>query len=261
VAGQSANRVALVTGASRGIGRGIAIELAKDGFDIAVNYVRNAEAAAETARAVEEAGSRALVCQANVAASDDRDRLVERTLSHFGRIDLLVNNAGIPVPRRVDLLEASEESWDYVLGVNLKGPYFLTVLVANRMIELIGQGVMPPGKIVNISSVSAYAASTNRGEYCVAKAGMTMMTKLFADRLAEYGIQVFEVRPGIIETDMTAPVREKYDRLFAEGLTPIARWGTPADVGKAVVAVASDLFPYSTGEVINVDGGFHVRRL
>jgi len=258
---QNANRVALVTGASRGIGRGIATELAKAGFDLVVNYVRNAAAAAETAKAIEKAGRHALVCQADIAASEDRARLVEQTMTRFGRIDLLVNNAGVPVPQRRDLLEASEASWDYVLGVNLKGPYFLTVLVANRMIELIRARTMPPGKIVNISSVSAYAASTNRGEYCVAKAGMSMMTKLFADRLAEFGIQVFEVRPGVIETDMTAPVREKYDRLFAQGLAPIARWGTPQEVGKAVAALASDSFPYSTGEVINVDGGFHIRRL
>ncbi len=259
--GQSVNRVALVTGASRGIGRGIAIELAKAGFDIVVNYARNAEAAAETARAVELAGTRPFVCQADVASAADRARLVEQTIDRFSRIDLLVNNAGVPVLQRRDLLEASEQSWDHVLGVNLKGPYFLTVLVAKKMIELIKAGAAAPGKVVNISSVSAYAASTNRGEYCVAKAGMSMMTKLFADRLAEYGIQVFEIRPGIIETDMTAPVRDRYDRLFATGLTPIARWGTPAEVGKAVVAVASDMFPYSTGEVINVDGGFHIRRL
>jgi len=260
VSEKDARRVALVTGASRGIGRGIALELAQAGFDIVVNYVRNADAAAETARGVEQAGAKPLLVQADVASSEDRRKLVDQTMEHFGRIDLLVNNAGIPVPRRVDLLEATEESWEHVLAVNLKGPYFLTILVARHMIDLCQRGV-PPGKIVNISSVSAYAVSTNRGEYCVAKAGMTMMTKLFADRLAEYGIQVFEIRPGIIETDMTAPVREKYDRLFAQGMTPIARWGQPADVGKAVVAVASGLFPYSTGEVINVDGGFHIRRL
>jgi len=160
-----------------------------------------------------------------------------------------------------DLLDATEASWDRILNTNLKGPYFLTQLVAREMIRLKSASVIQNPKIINISSVSAYASSTNRGDYCVAKAGMTMMTRLFADRLAEHGIGVFELRPGVIESDMTEPVREKYDRLIAEGLTPIRRWGQPADVGKAVAAIAQDFLPFSTGEVINVDGGFHIRRL
>lgn len=253
--------VALITGSSRGIGRGIALELAPLGYSIVVNYVRNATAAQATAAEVERAGGRAWVCQADVASADDRARLIRESLAQFGRIDVLVNNAGVPVAERVDLLDASEASWDHILSTNLKGPYFLTQAVAREMIRLKESGVIRDPKIVNISSVSAYAASTNRGEYCIAKAGMTMMTQLFADRLADDGIQVFEIRPGVIESDMTAPVREKYDRLIAEGFTPIRRWGQSSDVGKAVVAIVQNLLPFSTGEVINVDGGFHLRRL
>ena len=257
----SARPVALITGSSRGIGRGIALELSPLGYAIVVNYVRNESAARDTAAAVEHAGGKAWVCRADVASADARARLVHETLDQFGRIDILVNNAGVPVAERVDLLDATEASWDRILNTNLKGPYFLTQLVAREMIRLKSASVIQNPKIINISSVSAYASSTNRGDYCVAKAGMTMMTRLFADRLAEHGIGVFELRPGVIESDMTEPVREKYDRLIAEGLTPIRRWGQPADVGKAVAAIAQDFLPFSTGEVINVDGGFHIRRL
>lgn len=257
----SEERVALVTGAGRGIGRGIASELARLGWAVVVNYVKNDAAARETVAAIEQAGGRAVACQADVTAAADRARLVADTLAHFRRIDLLVNNAAVSVAERTDLLETTEESWDRVLGTNLKGPYFLSQLVAREMIRLRADKRIAHPKIINISSVSAYAASRNRGEYCVAKAGMSMMTQLFADRLAEHGIQVFEIRPGVIASDMTAPVREKYDRLIAAGLTPIRRWGQPADVAKAVAAIAQDLFPFSTGEIINVDGGFHIRRL
>ena len=253
--------VAIVTGSSRGIGRGIALELATLGYSIVVNFVRNESAARETIAAVEQAGGLGWTCRADVASAEDRARMVRETLARFGRIDLLVNNAGVPVAERVDLLDATEESWDRIVVTNLKGPYFLTQLVAREMIRLMAAAVIQSPKIINISSVSAYAASTNRGDYCVAKAGITMMTRLFADRLAEHGIQVFEIRPGVIESDMTAPVREKYDRLIAEGMAPIRRWGQPADVGKAVAAIVQGYFPFSTGEVINVDGGFHIRRL
>jgi NAD(P)-dependent dehydrogenase (short-subunit alcohol dehydrogenase family) len=253
--------VALVTGSSRGIGRGTAVELGSLGFSVVVNFVRNEGAARDTAAAVAAAGGDAFVVQADVANLADRQRLVHETLSHFGSIELLVNNAGVPVAERVDLLDASEPSWDRIMATNLKGPYFLTQLVAREMIRLRAEGTVQRPKIINISSVSAYATSTNRGDYCVAKAGMTMMTMLFADRLAEHGIQVFEIRPGVIETDMTAPVKEKYDRLFSEGITPLRRWGQPADVAKIVAAIAQDYLPYSTGEIINVDGGFHMRRL
>lgn len=255
------NQVAIITGASRGIGRAIAVELARLSFGVVIHYHQNADAAAETQQLVTQAGGRGVIVQADIAQRDDRHRLVQVALNEFGRIDLLVNNAGVGPEQRVDLLVATEESFDRVMATNLKGPYFLTQQVANVMIDLLRQGKIERPKIVNIGSISAYASSPSRGEYCVSKAGVAMMTALFADRLAEYGILVYEIRPGIIETDMTAPVREKYERLIAEGVTPIRRWGQPEDVAKAVAAIAQDLFPFSTGEVINVDGGFHLRRL
>jgi NAD(P)-dependent dehydrogenase (short-subunit alcohol dehydrogenase family) len=252
---------ALVTGASRGIGRGSAVALGRLGWSVVINYCQNAEAAVETQRLLEEAGGRGVIVQADVADRDDREKLVQATLSACGRIDLLVNNAGVAPTQRLDLLEATEESYDRVLDINLKGPYFLTQRVARVMIELLRAGTISRPKIINVGSVSAYASSPARGEYCLSKAAMGMMTALFADRLAEYGINVYEVRPGIIATDMTGPVQEKYDQLIADGLTPIRRWGQPEDVAQAVVAIAQDLLPFSTGEVINVDGGFHLRRL
>ncbi len=255
------SKVALITGASRGIGRGIAVEVAGVGYDVLVNYAGNREAALETKALVEEAGRRAEVCQANVARREDADRLAQAAMETFGRIDLLVNNAGIAPKVRADLLEATAESYDEVMATNLRGPYFLTQTVANRMIEMIRAGVVSSPRIVNISSISVYTSSPSRGEYCVSKAGVGMMTKLFADRLAEHGITVNEVQPGIIETDMTGPVRAKYDRLIAEGLTPIRRWGRPEDVGKAVAAIAAGYFDFTTGAAIPVDGGFHLRRL
>jgi 3-oxoacyl-[acyl-carrier protein] reductase len=258
----SSTKVALVSGASRGIGRSIAIEMARCGFDCVINYVRNAEAGEEVKRAVESAGRRGHLVRADIGESADRRKLVEESYNAFGRIDLLVNNAGVAPDKRVDLLDASEESFDRVIGVNLKGPYFLSQLVARKMIEQVKAGTLANAKIVTISSVSAYAASTNRGEYCIAKAGLSMMTKLYATRLAEHGINVYEIRPGIIETDMTGPVKARYDKLILEqDLTPIHRWGKPQDVADAVAAIAMDRLPFSTGEVINVDGGFHLRRL
>jgi NAD(P)-dependent dehydrogenase (short-subunit alcohol dehydrogenase family) len=251
------NRVALVTGASRGIGRGIALGLAEAGHDVVVNYVNNAEAAQSVVEQARQCGVQAQAVRADVALAADRAQLVTAAYEAFGRVDLLVNNAGVAPSVRADLLEATEESFDRVLGINLKGPYFLTQLVARRMIEQGG----PPGKVVIISSISAYAASVNRGDYCLAKAGLAMMTALYAARLAEHGITVCEIRPGIVDTDMTGAVKERYDRLIADGLTPIRRWGQPEDVAKAVVAVATDLLPFSTGHVIDVDGGFHLRTL
>jgi NAD(P)-dependent dehydrogenase (short-subunit alcohol dehydrogenase family) len=248
---------ALVTGASRGIGRGIALALAGAGFDVVVNYVGNATAAAEVAAEVEQKGARAAVVQADLALSADRERLVSEAYEAFGDIELLVNNAGVAPSVRADILEATEESFDRLVGINLKGPYFLTQLIANRMIAAGTRG-----RIVTISSMSAYTASVNRGDYCITKSGLSMLTKLYAARLAEHGINVYEVRPGIIATDMTGAVKEKYDHLIHEaGITPIRRWGTPDDVGRAVLAIATDLLPFSTGQVIDVDGGFHLRTL
>ena len=264
------NQVALITGASRGIGRGIALELAKLGFDQVLNFVSNTVAAQQTAKdclaAAQSQGKdvRAELCQADVGRTEDRLKLIEVTKRTFGRLDLLVNNAGVAPHVRADILEANEESFDRLININVKGPYFLTQLAARFMIEQrqkgIAAGALQP-KIVTISSISAYTASTNRGDYCLAKAALAMLTPLYAARLAEYGINVYEIRPGVIATDMTGPVKDKYDKLISEGLTPIQRWGTPLDVGKAVAAIAQDLLPFSTGEIINVDGGFHLRRL
>ena len=264
------NPTALITGASRGIGRGISLELAGIGFDLVINFRGNAAAAEQTAAdclaRAKGAGReiRAFIAQSDISIEADRQRLIDFTRSSFGRLDLLVNNAGVAPEVRADLLEASEESFDRLMRINVKGPYFLTQLAARWMIDQVRTDstlTMPRPKIVTISSISAYTASINRGDYCVSKAALSMITPLFAARLAEHGINVYEIRPGIIATDMTGPVKAKYDQLIAEGLTPIPRWGVPADVGRAVAAIAQDLLPFSTGEVINVDGGFHLRRL
>lgn len=257
----SNKRVALVTGASRGIGRGIALGLGAAGWSVVVNYRGNAEAAAETVADVIAAGGQAIAAQGDVANSEDRTSLLREVLAAYGRIDLLVNNAGMAPRQRVDILETSEDSYDEVMTVNLKGPFFLTQAVARNMIELMKDGVIDQGQIINIGSMSAYTSSITRAEYCLSKSGMGMMTLLFADRLADEGINVYEVRPGIIATDMTSVVTSKYDKLIGDGLTPIRRWGQPEDVAKIVTAIAEGYLPYSTGEVINVDGGIHFKRL
>ena len=254
-------RVALVTGGGRGIGRGIALALGQRGWRVGVSFHRDSSAANETGRAIIAAGGEALVLQGDIARTADHLRILETLRQTWGRLDLLVNNAGMAPRQRKDLLELTEESYDEVLSTNLKGPFFLTQQAARWMVELKRTGATPEPVIINIGSMSAYTASISRGEYCISKAGMGMMTALFAARLAEEGIRVYEIRPGIIATDMTAGVREKYDHLIAEGLLPIKRWGQPEDVAAAVVALAEGALPYSTGEVINVDGGFHLRRL
>ncbi|MCZ6632046.1 MAG: 3-ketoacyl-ACP reductase [bacterium] len=253
--------VALVTGSSRGIGRGIAYCLAEAGYDIVINYTSNREAAEEAARGVESRGQTAKICQANVARNEDGKRLVDQTIEAFDRLDLLVNNAGIAPRVRADILEAGPEIYDEVLATNLKGPYFLTQHAANQMIILKDQGTVETPRIVVISSISAYTASPSRGEYCISKAGLSMLTRLFAVRLAEHNIPVNEIQPGIIQTDMTGSVKEKYDKLIAEGLTPIQRWGQPQDIGKAVTALALGYFDFTTGAAIPVDGGFHLHWL
>ena len=256
--------VAIVTGASRGIGRAIAVELAAAGHAVIVNFRSSAAAAAEVVAEIQVAGGRAVAAQASVAIGSEREQLLAAALEHFGRVDVLVNNAGITSQGRHDLLEATEESWDAVFDTNLKGAFFLSQLVAR---QIIGQDAAADeqekrgGKIVNISSISAFAASTNRGDYCIAKAGLEMMTWLLADRLAEHNILVYDICPGVIASDMTAPVQEKYEKLIAEGLSPIRRWGQPEDVAKAVRSVISGDFPFTTGQRIHVDGGFHIRRL
>ncbi len=255
-------KVAIVTGSSRGIGRGIALSLAKAGWQIVINYRSNDKAAYEAKDKVEKLGGKGLVVQADMGEISSFSKITDTTMSEFGQIDLLVNNAGVGPRERVDMLDVGAQSYDEVMGINLRGPFFLTQLVANQMIKLIEDEVISTPKIVNISSISAYTSSPARAEYCISKAGIGMMTSLWADRLAEYGINVYEIRPGIIKTDLTSGVKDKYDKLILEdGITPIKRWGVPEDIGKAVIAIASDLLPFSTGEVINVDGGFHLSRL
>lgn len=254
-------KIALVTGASRGIGQGIALELAKADYKIIVNAT-STERGSGTVEKILSNGGEAWAIGADISDKSARKEMVAEIIAREKRIDLLVNNAGVAPSVRADILEAEEDSFDRLININLKGPYFLTQLVANEMIacqknKLDNYTPM----IVNISSISAYTASPNRGDYCISKSGIAMMTKLYASRLAEFGINVYEIRPGIIATDMTSGVKEKYDKLIAEGITPIKRWGTPQDIGKAVCSIASQALPFSTGEVINVDGGFHLRIL
>jgi NAD(P)-dependent dehydrogenase (short-subunit alcohol dehydrogenase family) len=258
--------VLLVTGASRGLGRGVAVEAAAEGLSIAVNYASNREAAEETialCRRAARSGSQQFVAiAADIGRREDRERLVAETLAAFGRVDALVNNAGIAPRVRADITDASEESFEEVLRTNLQGPYFLTQRVARHWLEKRYPAALPGGfKIVYVTSISATTASVNRGDYCISKAGLAMASKLWSARLAAEGVQVLELRPGIMATDMTAGVKAKYDALIADGLVPQRRWGTPEDVGRAVRAILAGAFPFSTGEVIYLDGGFHISRL
>ncbi|MEE2686452.1 MAG: 3-ketoacyl-ACP reductase [Planctomycetota bacterium] len=253
--------VALITGGARGIGESISRLLAENGHTPVINYFRSQERAERLVEDLRAEGCDAVAIQGDVSKAADRRRLVSETIDRFGRIDLLVNNAGITSPGRNDLLDADEEGWDLVFDTNLKGPFFLAQAVAREMITLTQSSVLERATIINISSISAYAVSTNRADYCMAKAALQMMTWLFADRLADQRIWVYEICPGVIASDMTAPVKEKYDELIANGMSPIRRWGEGQDVAQAVVALAAHHFPFSTGERINVDGGFHIRRL
>lgn len=253
--------VALITGAARGIGRGIAQSLAGNNFNIAIVDILEQEKANAVLQACKQKGVAAIFIQADISLAEDRKKIVEQVKSKFGRLDVLVNNAGVAPLQRLDILEATEQSYDRVMNINLKGPYFLTQAIANWMIEQKKANKQRTQMIINIASMSSYTSSPARGEYCLSKAGVSMMTKLYADRLAEYGINVYEIRPGIIQTDMTAKVKGKYDKLIAEGLTPIKRWGFPEDIARAVNALVNGCLLFSTGEVINVDGGFHFRRL
>lgn len=261
---EAERRVALITGAGNGIGRGIALALATEGWTIVINDLPGpdgAEHANAVATQVEALGATALVNLADIAIADERELLVNNTLHSLGRLDLLVNNAGVSPKVRINILDVAEESYDRVMNINLKSPFFLSQRVANAMIKLLQAEKIERPAIINIGSLNAYTSSPNRGEYCLSKAGVGMLTSLFADQLAPHGINVYEIRPGIINTNMTRVVKEKYDKLISEGITPLQRWGQPEDVARAVVAIAQDYLPFSTGEIINVDGGFHMRRL
>lgn len=255
---------ALITGSSRGIGRGIAIELARAGYQVAIHYVANEAAARQALALVEAAGGGGFIVQGDVTRATDRERIVNETLVRLGRLDLFVNNAGVAPSVRADVLDASEESFDRLISINLKAPYLLAQQVAKAMLAQAPDPGGFRGRMVNISSISAYTASINRGDYCMSKAGLSMLTKLFATRLAGEGIQVHEIRPGVIETDLTRGVKDKYDQLILReerGITPIRRWGLPEDIGRAVRAIAEDHFPFSAGGGFDVDGGFHLQRL
>ena len=255
-------RVAVVTGGGRGIGRGIVAEVAGLGFSVVVNYRSDEDAAKATCdEALARGAGRAFAIKADVSDLDQGRDLLEAVLSRFDGLDLWVNNAGVAPAVRLDLLETTPESWDRVLGINLRGPFFLSQAVGKAMAQGLAKGLVVDPQIVFITSLSSTFASVNRGEYCVSKAGLSMVAKLFAIRLAEIGVKVFEIRPGIIATDMTGPIKATYDARIAEGLSPIRRWGTPQDVGKAVAAIASGAFPFSTGEVFHVDGGLNIDRL
>jgi NAD(P)-dependent dehydrogenase (short-subunit alcohol dehydrogenase family) len=255
------NKIAFITGGTRGIGFGVALALGKAGFDLAVNGMRNEGDVTDALEELRKLGVNVAYFQGNVAIREDRQAMVDKILSHFESVNVLINNAGIAPRERADILHAKEENWDEVMEINLKGPYFLTQLFANYFVEKKLENPLFEASIINISSISAFVASINRGEYCVSKAGIAMATKLWATRLGEYDIPVYEIQPGIIKTDMTAGVVEKYDKLFQEGITLQRRWGLPDDVGKVAAMLAQGNMPYATGQAIKVDGGLHIQRL
>jgi len=253
-------KTAIVTGGSRGIGLAIVKRLLRDGYQVLMTASGSANKYAETLKSLEEAGTPVVYAQADVSKADDRVGILQSCLSAYGRVDLLVNNAGVAPLERKDILEMSEESFDRVVGINTKGLLFLSQLVANQMLRQ-EKVFEKRGTIINITSCSAVVSSPNRGEYCISKAAASMVSTLFADRLANEGILVYEVRPGVIATDMTSKVEEKYNKLIEQGAFPIARWGQPEDVANAVAAFAGDDFLYTTGNYIDVDGAFHIKRL
>ncbi len=255
---KNGKRCAIVTGAARGIGRGISLELAKNGYTVCAVGTRSADAVQEYLAELTAVSPESFYISGDISSSDDRARITEEAFAELGEVDVLVNNAGVAPNVRADMLEMSEESFDRVLGINLRGTFFLTQQITKRMAETQTDSMRA---VIFITSVSAEVSSINRGEYCISKAGLSMTATLYADRLAEYGIWVYEVRPGIIATDMTAGVREKYDRLIAEGLCPIPRIGQPEDVGRTVLALADGYLGYTTGQVIGVDGGMMIQKL
>lgn len=252
---------ALITGGSRGIGYGIAVALAQNGYNLAINGVRAEDQVQDQLNILKAHNIEVIYCPGSIGEREDRDRIIARAIDHFGKIDVLVNNAGVAPAVRQDILELDEANYDRLLDTNLKGTFFFTQQVAKKMLAEKDQNPAYNPCIISITSISAEVASINRGEYCLSKAGLAMMTKLFATRLGDANIPVYEVRPGIIRTDMTAGVKEKYDKLIGEGLTLEKRWGTPEDIGKIVAALAKGDIPYSTGQVIHADGGMGIRRL
>lgn len=255
-------RIAVVTGGGRGIGRGITLSLAELGWGVVVNFRSDAESAEATCREARDRGAPAArAVRADVSDLADGRRLLDDAMGVAGRIDLWVNNAGIAPERRLDVLEATPESWDRVLATNLRGPFFLSQAVAREMIRLKSEEIVAEPQLVFVTSISSRFASVSRGEYCIAKAGLSMAVQLFAARLATAGVRVYEVRPGLIDTDMTRAVHAAYDERIAGGLVPLARWGTADDVGQAVAAIAAGALPYSTGAVLDVDGGLGLRIL
>jgi NAD(P)-dependent dehydrogenase (short-subunit alcohol dehydrogenase family) len=255
------NKIAFITGGTRGIGFGIAVALGKAGFDLALNGMRKEDEVVDALEEVRKLGVNVAYFQGNIAVREDRQAMFDKILSHFGAVNVLVNNAGIAPRERADILHAKEEIWDEVMEINLKGPYFLTQLFASYFVEMKLKNPLFDATIINVSSISAFVASVNRGEYCISKAGIAMATKLWATRLGEYDIPVYEIQPGIIKTDMTAGVVEKYDKLFQEGISLQRRWGLPDDVGKVAAMLAQGHLPYATGQVIKVDGGLNIQRL
>lgn len=254
-------KTALITGGSRGIGFGIAKALAKEGYNLAINGVRDEAGAADALNELRELGAEVAYCQGSIASAADREAIVEKAYSVFGQINLLVNNAGIAPRVRLDLLETTVENYQEVMTTNLEGPFFFTQAIGKRMAAAKQDNHALEAAIIFVTSISATVASINRGEYCISKAGLAMTNLLFAVRMAEFNIPVYEIRPGIIATDMTSKVQEKYDNLFQSGIALQPRWGTPEDVGKAVASLTRGDFPYSTGQVIGVDGGMLIDRL
>ena len=254
-------KVVLVTGGGRGIGLGISKCLAAEGCDIVVCGIRSDQQVREALEELQDFGADVLYCRADIADKEARDRLLSEIRAYFGRLNVLVNNAGVAPEVRADILEATEGSYERVMRINLQGPHFLTQAVARWMIEQQREHEPFEGCIVNISSISATLASPSRGEYCISKAGLSMATRLWAVRLGEYGIPVYEVRPGLIKTDMTRVVQARYDQLIDEGLLVESRWGSPEDVGRAVATLVRGDLPYATGQVLVVDGGLTLQRL
>lgn len=255
------NSTAFVTGGSRGIGFAIAKNLCQSGYDVAINGVREKDLVQDVIDELQSFGTQVIYCRGDIGSDEDRERIVSQLRSKFDQLNVLVNNAGVAPKERLDPLKTTTESYDRVLRINLKGPFFLTQALAQWMIEKKEKDDTFRGSIINIGSVSATQVSVNRGEYCISKAGLAMHSRIWAIRLAEYDIPAYEIRPGIIKTDMTSGVIEKYKKLISEGLTVQPRWGKPEDVARVVNAMVRGYFSYSTGEVIMVDGGLTIPRL